>query len=44
MLESTFIKDVLARAKQHYKTIVLPEGEDLRVLKAAQKRLGPDRN
>ena len=31
MLESTFIKDVLARAKQHYKTIVLPEGEDLRV-------------
>ena len=35
MLESTFIKDVLARAKQHYKTIVLPEGEDLRVLKAA---------
>ena len=35
MLESTYIKDVLARAKQHYKTIVLPEGEDLRVLKAA---------
>ena len=35
MFESTFIKDVLARAKQHYKTIVLPEGEDLRVLKAA---------
>lgn len=35
MLESTFIKDVLAHAKQHYKTIVLPEGEDLRVLKAA---------
>lgn len=35
MLESTFIKDVLARAKQHYKTIVLPEGEDLRVLQAA---------
>ena len=35
MLERTFIKDVLARAKQHYKTIVLPEGEDLRVLKAA---------
>lgn len=35
MLESTFIKDVLARAKQHYKTIVLPEGEDLSVLKAA---------
>lgn len=35
MLESTFIKDVLARAKQHYKTIVLPEGEALRVLKAA---------
>lgn len=35
MLESTFIKDVLARTKQHYKTIVLPEGEDLRVLKAA---------
>lgn len=35
MLESKFIQDVLARAKQHYKTIVLPEGEDLRVLKAA---------
>lgn len=35
MLESKFIKDVLAKAKQHYKTIVLPEGEDLRVLKAA---------
>ena len=35
MLESKFIQDVLAKAKQHYKTIVLPEGEDLRVLKAA---------
>ena len=35
MLESTFIKNVLAEAKKHYKTIVLPEGEDLRVLKAA---------
>lgn len=35
MLESKFIKDVLAKAKQHYKTIVLPEGEDLRVLQAA---------
>lgn len=35
MLDSNFIKDVLAKAKQHYKTIVLPEGEDLRVLKAA---------
>lgn len=35
MLESKFINDVLAKAKQHYKTIVLPEGEDLRVLKAA---------
>ncbi len=35
MLESTFIKNVLAQAKKHYKTIVLPEGEDLRVLKAA---------
>lgn len=35
MLESKFIKNVLDKAKQHYKTIVLPEGEDLRVLKAA---------
>ncbi len=35
MLESKFIKDVLAKAKEHYKTIVLPEGEDLRVLQAA---------
>ena len=35
MLESKFINDVLAKAKQHYKTIVLPEGEDLRVLQAA---------
>lgn len=35
MLESKFIQDVLAKAKQHYKTIVLPEGEDIRVLKAA---------
>lgn len=35
MLESKFINDVLAKAKQHYKTIVLPEGEDSRVLKAA---------
>ena len=35
MLESKFIQDVLAKAKQYYKTIVLPEGEDLRVLKAA---------
>ncbi len=35
MLERKFINDVLAKAKQHYKTIVLPEGEDLRVLQAA---------
>lgn len=35
MLESKFIKDVLVKAKEHYKTIVLPEGEDLRVLQAA---------
>lgn len=35
MLESKFIQNVLAEAKKHYKTIVLPEGEDLRVLKAA---------
>ena len=35
MLESKFIQNVLAQAKKHYKTIVLPEGEDLRVLKAA---------
>lgn len=35
MLESKFINDVLVKAKQYYKTIVLPEGEDLRILKAA---------
>lgn len=35
MLESQYINEILAKAKQHYKTIVLPEGEDLRVLKAA---------
>lgn len=35
MLESPYINDILLKAKQHYKTIVLPEGEDDRVLKAA---------
>ncbi len=35
MLESKFINQILAEAKKHHKTIVLPEGEDLRVLKAA---------
>ena len=36
MLESEFINEVLAKAKACYKTIVLPEGEDLRVLQAAE--------
>ena len=35
MLESKFINKILDNAKKHYKTIVLPEGEDLRVLQAA---------
>lgn len=35
MLESKYLNNMLAKAKKHYKTIVLPEGEDERVLKAA---------
>lgn len=32
-----FIDDVIVKAKEAYKTIVLPEGEDIRVLEAAYK-------
>ncbi len=35
MLESKYLNSILAKAKEHYKTIVLPESEDERVLKAA---------
>lgn len=35
MLESAYLNSLIARAKQDLKTIVLPEGEDERVLKAA---------
>ena len=35
MIKSTYIKSLLERAKKDLKTIVLPEGEDERVLAAA---------
>lgn len=35
MLESEYLNGLIAKAKEYYKTIVLPEGEDERVLKAA---------
>lgn len=35
MTENTYLEQLLARAKQNIKTIVLPEGEDERVLQAA---------
>ena len=35
MLESAYLNSLIARAKQDVKTIVLPEGEDERILKAA---------
>ena len=35
MLESKYIKDIITKAKKLNKTIVLPEGEDERVLEAA---------
>lgn len=35
MLESAYLNSLIAKAKQDIKTIVLPEGEDERVLKAA---------
>ena len=35
MIKSTYIKSLLERAKKDLKTIVLPEGEDERVLTAA---------
>lgn len=35
MLKDSYINGIIAKAKQHHKTIVLPEGEDERVLKAA---------
>ena len=35
MLESKYLNNLMLEAKKHYKTIVLPEGEDLRVLQAA---------
>lgn len=35
MIKSTYINSLLAKAKQNIKTIVLPEGEDERVLTAA---------
>lgn len=34
-MESSFIKDVLKKAQEHYRHIVLPEGGDERVLEAA---------
>lgn len=35
MLESAYLNGLIARAKSNVKTIVLPEGEDERILKAA---------
>ena len=35
MVKSKYINSLMARAKKNVKTIVLPEGEDLRVLEAA---------
>lgn len=35
MIENEYLKNLIARAKQYQKTIVLPEGEDERILKAA---------
>lgn len=35
MIESQFLKSLVEKARPHYKTIVLPEGEDARVLRAA---------
>lgn len=34
-MESSFIKDVLKKAQEHYRHIVLPEGDDERILEAA---------
>ena len=36
---SSFIDSLIARAKEDKKTIVLPEGNDERILEAAQKVL-----
>lgn len=35
MIKSNYLKNLVEKAKPHYKTIVLPEGEDIRVLEAA---------
>lgn len=35
MIESQYLKSLVDKARPHYKTIVLPEGEDPRVLRAA---------
>ena len=35
MIESEYLKNLVAKAKKLQKTIVLPEGEDERILKAA---------
>ncbi|MDD4555784.1 MAG: phosphate acetyltransferase [Alphaproteobacteria bacterium] len=35
MIESQYLKGLVDKARPHYKTIVLPEGEDPRVLRAA---------
>lgn len=35
MIESEYLKNLVAKAKKYQKTIVLPEGEDERILKAA---------
>ena len=35
MLESAYLNSLIARAKQDVKTIVLPEGEDERILKVS---------
>ena len=37
MSENSYIESIFAKARQYNKTIVLPEGEDERVLIAAHK-------
>ena len=35
-IEMSFIEDIMNRARQEIKTIVLPEATDVRILEAAQ--------
>ena len=35
MIESNYLKGLVDKAKRNIKTIVLPEGDDLRILEAA---------